>query len=80
MNLLKRLAEEAQGNPTPEGREPHRSDSQIFRNEVQKPDSVSSSISNSALSSVGSSEGDNEYSTTNSSQRRRTNVPEAELS
>ncbi|XP_045804709.1 protein ROOT HAIR DEFECTIVE 3 homolog 2 isoform X2 [Trifolium pratense] len=79
MNLLKRLAEEAQGNPAPERTEQHHSD-QTFRNQTQKPDSVSSSISNSGLSSVGSSDGDSEYSTTNLSQRQRTNIPQAELS
>lgn len=78
MNLLKRLAEEAQGNPAPEATEQHRSDSQIFKSQVQTPDSVSSSISNSALSSVGSSNDDSEFSTTNLLQRQRTNVSEAE--
>ncbi|CAJ1962890.1 unnamed protein product [Sphenostylis stenocarpa] len=78
MNLMKRLAEEAQGNQTPEQSQGSASQTQIFRNQVQKPDSVSSSISN--VSSVGSSVDDNEYSTTNLSQRRRTNVPEAEFS
>lgn len=78
MNLLKRLAEEAQGNPAPERTEQHHSDSQIFRNEVSKPDSASSSISNTGLSSVASSDGDSEFSTTNLSQRQRTNVSEAE--
>ncbi|KAK7412799.1 hypothetical protein VNO78_04434 [Psophocarpus tetragonolobus] len=80
MNLIKRLAEEAQGNPTPQGSQGSASQTQIFRNQVHKPDSVPSSISNSALSSVGSSDNDNEYSTTNLSQRRRTNVLEAEFS
>lgn len=65
MNLLKRLAEEAQGKPAPEGTESQRSDAQIFRNQVQKSDSISSTTSKSAVSSVGSSDGDNEYSTTN---------------
>ncbi|CAK8531170.1 unnamed protein product [Lathyrus sativus] len=78
MNLLKRLAEEAQGNPAPEATEQHRSDSQIFKSQVQTPDSVSSSISNSVLSSVGSSNDDSEFSTTNLLQRQRTNVSEAE--
>ncbi|KAK7331246.1 hypothetical protein VNO77_25466 [Canavalia gladiata] len=80
MNLIKRLAEEGQGNPTPEGAEPQSSAPQIFRNQVRKPDLASSSISNSAVSSVGSSGDDKEYSTTNLSQRRRTNVSEAEIS
>lgn len=78
MNLLKRLAEEAQGNPAPEATV-HRSDSQIFKSQAQTPDSVSSSVSNSALSSVGSSNDDSEFSTTNLLQRQRTNVSEAEL-
>ncbi|KOM53192.1 hypothetical protein LR48_Vigan09g185100 [Vigna angularis] len=79
MNLIKRLAEEAQGNQTPEESQGSASQTQIFRNQVHKPDSVSSSISN--ISSVGSSSNDdNEYSTANLSQRRRTNVPQAEFS
>ncbi|RDY08984.1 Protein ROOT HAIR DEFECTIVE 3-like 2, partial [Mucuna pruriens] len=80
MNLIKRLAEEAQGNPTPQ--ESQGPSSQIVRNQVHKPHLVSSSISNSAVSSVGSSGGDNEYeySTADLSQRRRTNVPEPEFS
>ena len=80
MNLLKRLAEEAQGNSTPEGSESQNSNAQIFRNQAQKPDPASSTLSNSSVSSVGSSGGDNEYSSTNLSQRRRTNLPEAEFS
>jgi len=78
MNLIKRLAEEAQGNQTPQESQGSASQTQIFRNQVHKPDSVSSSISN--VSSVGSSIDDNEYSTTNFSQRRRTNAPQAEFS
>jgi len=79
MNLIKRLAEEAQGNQTPQESQGSASQTQIFRNQVHKPDSVSSSISN--ISSVGSSSNDdNEYSTTNLSQRRRTNAPQAEFS
>lgn len=79
MNLIKRLAEEAQGNQTPEESQGSASQTQVFRNQVHKPDSVSSSISN--ISSVGSSSNDdNEYSTANLSQRRRTNAPQAEFS
>ncbi|WVY93458.1 hypothetical protein V8G54_032546, partial [Vigna mungo] len=79
MNLIKRLAEEAQGNQTPQESQGSASQTQIFRNQVHKPDSVSSSISN--ISSVGSSSNDdNEYSTANLSQRRRTNAPQAEFS
>ncbi|KAG4387719.1 hypothetical protein GLYMA_09G021400v4 [Glycine max] len=78
MNLIKRLAEEAQGNQTPQESQGSTSQTQIFRNHVHKPDSVSNSISN--VSSVGSSVDDNEYSTANLSHRRRTNAPEAEFS
>ncbi|KAL2341507.1 hypothetical protein Fmac_009447 [Flemingia macrophylla] len=74
MNLIKRLAEEAHGNPTRE--ESQGSTSQIFRNQVQRSDLGSVS----AASSVDSSGEDNEFSTTNLSQRRRTKVPEAEYS
>ncbi|KAK7246108.1 hypothetical protein RIF29_40967 [Crotalaria pallida] len=82
MNLLKRLAEEAQGNPTNEGTEQNSSATQIYRNQVQKPDLASTSITtNSSLSSVGSTSGDNESSSsTNLSQRRRANVAEADFS
>ncbi|KAE9591573.1 putative P-loop containing nucleoside triphosphate hydrolase [Lupinus albus] len=80
MNLLKRLAEEAQGNPTTEETEQHSSAAQIYRNQVQKSDLASSSITtNSSVSSVGSTSGDNESSATNLSQRR-TNIPEANFS
>ncbi|OIV91903.1 hypothetical protein TanjilG_17895 [Lupinus angustifolius] len=80
MNLLKRLAEEAQGNPTTEGTEQHNSAAQVYRNQVQKSDLASSSITtNSSVSSVGSTSGDNESSATNLSQRR-TIVTEANFS
>ena len=85
MNLLKRLAEEAQGYSTSEATQPQSSTttvSQTFRNEVQKPNAGSSSIPRSSVSSVRSSSGDNEneHSTTNLTHRRSTNVPQAEFS
>ncbi|KAI4299294.1 hypothetical protein L6164_032765 [Bauhinia variegata] len=81
LNLLKRLAEEAQGYATaPEGQGQNSTTSQTFRNEVPKPNIVSSSISSSAVSSIASSDGDTEYSSPNLTQRRRTNTQEAELS
>ncbi|CAL0301044.1 unnamed protein product [Lupinus luteus] len=77
MNLLKRLAEEAQGNLTTEGTEKHSSATQIYKNQVQKHDLASSSFtSNSSVSSVGSTSDGNESSATNLS----TKVTEAEFS
>ncbi|KAI4296630.1 hypothetical protein L6164_036575 [Bauhinia variegata] len=79
MNLLKRLAEEAQGYATAEGTERQNSTVvQTFRNEVPKPNLVSSSVSSSSISGIASSEGDTEYSSSNLTQRRRTNMQEAE--
>lgn len=86
MNLLKRLAEEAQGHAagTSGGTEPSHNPSsttQAFRNQVPKPNLVtSSSIPSSSVSSVGSSDADSEYSSANLTQRRRTNIQEAEFS
>ncbi|OIV96013.1 hypothetical protein TanjilG_27117 [Lupinus angustifolius] len=77
MNLLKRLAEEAQGNLTNEGTEQHSSDTQIYRNQAQKRNLASTSFTtNSSVSSVGSTNGGNESSATNFS----TKVTEAEFS
>ncbi|KAF7842495.1 protein ROOT HAIR DEFECTIVE 3-like protein 2-like isoform X1 [Senna tora] len=85
MNLLRRLAEEAQGHTAASGgtESQHRTDtSQAFRSQVPKPNLVtSSSIPSSSVSSVASSDGDSEYSSTNLTHRRRTNIQEeAELS
>ncbi|KAE9594819.1 hypothetical protein Lal_00013300 [Lupinus albus] len=77
MNLIKRLAEEAQGNLTTEGTEQHSSATQIYKNQVQKRDLASSSFTTySSVSSVGSTSGGNESSTTNLS----TKVTEPEFS
>ncbi|XP_054777349.1 protein ROOT HAIR DEFECTIVE 3 homolog 2 isoform X2 [Prosopis cineraria] len=82
MNLLKRLAEEAQGRAPSGGTETQNTAaSQAFRNETPKPNPVTSSIhQSSSLSSVGSSDGDSEYSSTNLTHRRRTIPQETELS
>ncbi|XP_028759325.1 protein ROOT HAIR DEFECTIVE 3 homolog 2-like isoform X1 [Neltuma alba] len=83
MNLLKRLAEEAQGHAASGGTETQNpsATSQAFRNQTPRPDPATGSINPaSSVSSVGSSDGDSEYSTTNLTQRRRTITPEAELS
>ncbi|RYR63106.1 hypothetical protein Ahy_A04g020901 isoform B [Arachis hypogaea] len=80
MNILKRLAEEAQANSRPGGSESQNANAPVSRNQMQNSDRVSSTRSNSSVSSVGSSGVDQEYSSPNLSQRRRTNLPEAEFS
>lgn len=72
MNLLRRLAEEAQGHPTPGPQRPPQPPSyQSFRNETQQPNSVPNSIADSSLSSyVSSVESGNEYSSPQLTRRR----------
>lgn len=74
LNLLRRLAEAAQGHPTPEAPRPAYSQpAQIFRNQTPQPNTVSSSIPES---SVSSSDGGVEYSSPNLTQRRNINIQE----
>uniref|UniRef100_A0A2N9IM73 GB1/RHD3-type G domain-containing protein n=1 Tax=Fagus sylvatica TaxID=28930 RepID=A0A2N9IM73_FAGSY len=74
LNLLRRLAEEAQGHPTPEAPRPAYSQpAQIFRNQTPQPNTVSSSIPES---SVSSSDGGVEYSSPNLTQRHNINIQE----
>lgn len=79
MNLLRRLAEEAQGNPTPEA--PRPSYFQNFRNQTPQPNPISSQIPESSVSSnISPSDSGVEYSSPNLMHRRTTNIQEAELS
>ncbi|KAA3479113.1 protein ROOT HAIR DEFECTIVE 3-like protein 2-like [Gossypium australe] len=81
MNLLKRLAEEAQGHRTPESPRQQQSSVafQSFRNQSQL--NPTSSIAQSSVSSnVSVSDSSVEYSSPNLMQRRSTKVQEAELS
>ncbi|XP_008225727.1 PREDICTED: protein ROOT HAIR DEFECTIVE 3 homolog 2-like [Prunus mume] len=80
MDLLRKLAEEAQGNPAPEApRRPVSVASQSHRNETPPPNTISSSIPESSVSSNFSSlDGDVEYSSPPLRQRRPTNVQEVE--
>ncbi|KAL6282852.1 hypothetical protein ACE6H2_013781 [Prunus campanulata] len=80
MDLLRKLAEEAQGNPAPEApRRPVSVASQSHRNETPLPNTTSSSIPESSVSSnISSSDGDVEYSSPPLRQRRPTNVQEVE--
>ncbi|XP_059445431.1 protein ROOT HAIR DEFECTIVE 3 homolog 2 isoform X2 [Corylus avellana] len=83
MNLLRRLAEEAQGHPTPEAPRPsYSAASQIYRNQIPEPNPTSSQIPKSSVSSNISSDDDNgvEYSSPNLMHRRTTNIQEAERS
>uniref|UniRef100_A0A5B7BVP3 Putative Root hair defective 3 GTP-binding protein (RHD3) isoform 2 n=1 Tax=Davidia involucrata TaxID=16924 RepID=A0A5B7BVP3_DAVIN len=82
MNLLRRLAEEAQGRPTPDTPRPPQSlGSQSFRSQTQQPNSESSSIPISSVSSnISSTESGIEYSSPQMTHRRVTNVEEAEFS
>ncbi|CAB4276681.1 unnamed protein product [Prunus armeniaca] len=80
MDLLRKLAEEAQGNPAPEApRRPVSVASQSHRNETPPPNTISSSIPESSVSSNFSSlDGDVEYSSPPLRQRRPTNIQEVE--
>ncbi|BFG28354.1 hypothetical protein CerSpe_146280 [Prunus speciosa] len=80
MDLLRKLAEEAQGNPAPEApRGAVSVASQSHRNETPLPNTISSSIPESSVSSnISSSDGDVEYSSPPLRQRRPTNVQEVE--
>ncbi|CAB4307078.1 unnamed protein product [Prunus armeniaca] len=80
MDLLRKLAEEAQGNPAPEApRRPVSVASQSHRNETPPPNTISSSIPESSVSSNFSSlDGDVEYSSPPLRQRRPMNIQEVE--
>ncbi|VVA22668.1 PREDICTED: ROOT HAIR [Prunus dulcis] len=80
MDLLRKLAEEAQGNPAPEApRRPVSVASRSHRNETPPPNTISSSIPESSVSSnISSSDGDIEYSSPPLRQRRPMNVQEVE--
>nr|XP_023884948.1 protein ROOT HAIR DEFECTIVE 3 homolog 2 isoform X1 [Quercus suber] len=78
MNLLRRLAEEAQGHPTPEApRPPYSSASQCFRNQTPQPNPVSNLIPESSVSSdISFSDSGVDYSSPNLIHRRTTNIQE----
>ena len=78
MNLLRRLAEEAQGHPTPEApRPPYSSAFQSFRNQTPQPNPVSNSIPESSVSSdISFSDSGVDYSSPNLIHRRTTNIQE----
>ncbi|XP_050145047.1 protein ROOT HAIR DEFECTIVE 3 homolog 2-like isoform X4 [Malus sylvestris] len=82
MNLLRKLAEEAQGNQTPEAqRRPVSLSSQSYRNETPQPNPVTSSFPESSVSSnISSSDTGMEYSSPPLRQRRTANVEEVESS
>ncbi|XP_052201410.1 protein ROOT HAIR DEFECTIVE 3 homolog 2 isoform X2 [Diospyros lotus] len=78
INLLKRLAEEAQGHPTPEApRATHSLSSHSFRSQTPQPSSVPVS---SVSSNSSSSESGYEYSSPQLSHRRVTNIQQPEFS
>ncbi|KAE8008267.1 hypothetical protein FH972_004796 [Carpinus fangiana] len=81
MNLIRRLAEEAQGRPTPEAPRPSYS-AKIYRNQIPEPNPISSQVPESSVSSNMSSDDDIgvECSSSNLMHRRTTNIQEAELS
>lgn len=82
MNLLRRLAEEAQGNPTPQpSRQSGSVLSQGFRNQTHPSNPLSTSIPESSVSSnISSTDSSVEYSSPNLTHRRATNIQEPELS
>ncbi|WMV14229.1 hypothetical protein MTR67_007614 [Solanum verrucosum] len=75
MDLLRRLAAEAQGNPAPEtSRTSQHVASQSFRSQVSSPNPVSSSVPSSSVSSNISTENDSEYTSPQLTHRRVTQV------
>ncbi|KAG5516036.1 hypothetical protein RHGRI_036923 [Rhododendron griersonianum] len=83
MNLLRRLAEEAQGHPAPETPSPpHSLASHSLRTQTYQPNlSVSSSVPDSSVSThISSTEGGVEYSSPQLTHRRGVNVEQAEFS
>ncbi|KAM5587220.1 protein ROOT HAIR DEFECTIVE 3 [Rosa sericea] len=80
MDILRRLAEEAQGRPTPEApRQPVSLASQSYRSETPQPNPVTSSVPDSSVSSnISSSDSGTEYSSPNLTHRRTTNIQEME--
>ncbi|TQD78053.1 hypothetical protein C1H46_036405 [Malus baccata] len=82
MNILRKLAEEAQGNQTPEAqRQPVSLSSQSYRSETPQPNPVTSSFPESSVSSnILSSDTGMEYSSPPLRQRRTANVEEVESS
>ncbi|GMI86020.1 RHD-like2 [Hibiscus trionum] len=80
MNLLKRLAEEAQGHQTPDGpRQQSPLAFQTFKN--QSPINPTSSVPESSVSSnIPTSDGGIEYSSPNLTHRRSTKIQEAQVS
>ncbi|PON67730.1 RHD3/Sey [Parasponia andersonii] len=82
MNLLRRLAEEAQGHPTPQASGQSGSlMPQGFRHQTHPSNPTSNSIPESSVSSNNLlSDSGVEYSSPNLTHRRATNIQEAELS
>lgn len=79
MNLLRRLAEEAQGRPTPEAPMQQSFSFQNNRNQTQL-NPTSSTIPESSVSSSCMSSTDSEYSSPNLMHRRSTKISEEEFS
>ncbi|MCD7468471.1 hypothetical protein HAX54_006686 [Datura stramonium] len=75
MDLLRRLAAEAQGNPAPgTSRTSQHVASQSSRSQVNSPDPISSSVPSSSVSSNISTENDFEYTSSQLTHRRVTQV------
>lgn len=79
MNLLRRLAEEAQGRPTPEAPMQQSFSFQNTRNQTQL-NTTSSTIPESSVSSSCVSSTDSEYTSPNLMHRRSTKISEEESS
>lgn len=81
MNLIRRLAEEAQGQRPPEASRPQQAlSSQSFRYQTPPPAGSSSIHESSVSSNISSSKSEFESSGPNLIRRRSTNIPEAESS
>ncbi|KAI7999231.1 hypothetical protein LOK49_LG09G02598 [Camellia lanceoleosa] len=81
MNLLRKLAEEAQGIRPEAPRPPQPLGSHNFKSQTQQPNAVSSSVPvSSASSNISSIESGDEYSSPQPTHRRVSNVEQAESS
>lgn len=81
MDLLRRLAAEAPGNPASgTSRTSQHVASQSFRSQVDSPNPVSSSVPSSSVSSNISTENDSEYTSPQLAHRRVTKVEQEQSS
>ncbi|KDP33110.1 hypothetical protein JCGZ_13554 [Jatropha curcas] len=80
MNLLRRLAEEAQGQPAPEAPRPQSLASHSFRNHTQPNSTLTTMPQSSVSSNISSSEDGVEYTSPDLRHRQSAKNPEVEIS